>query len=169
MQAVTISDGELLLAEHPDPEPGAGEVLVAVLADMERRDQRAIGPSDQHRSFEREFPDHGLHVVRPLPGVLVTLLAGRLPGLAVAAQIGRDEAELAREFALGEQNGLQVIFERGLDGGNEGRIGHFDAAGEQTAHAGGIDLGIVEAAEHLLRAGGEAFAFLQQLLDDFEA
>ncbi|MFM8762894.1 MAG: alcohol dehydrogenase catalytic domain-containing protein, partial [Solirubrobacterales bacterium] len=30
MQAVTISDGELLLAEHPDPEPGAGEVLVAV-------------------------------------------------------------------------------------------------------------------------------------------
>jgi NADPH:quinone reductase-like Zn-dependent oxidoreductase len=30
MQAVTISDGKLLLAEHPDPEPGAGEVLVAV-------------------------------------------------------------------------------------------------------------------------------------------
>ena len=30
MRAVTIRDGELLVAEHPDPEPGAGEVLVAV-------------------------------------------------------------------------------------------------------------------------------------------
>ncbi len=30
MQAVTIRDGELLVEEHPDPEPGAGEVLVAV-------------------------------------------------------------------------------------------------------------------------------------------
>lgn len=30
MQAVTIRDGELLVAEHPDPEPGAGEALVAV-------------------------------------------------------------------------------------------------------------------------------------------
>ncbi len=30
MQAVTIRDGELLVADHPDPEPGAGEVLVAV-------------------------------------------------------------------------------------------------------------------------------------------
>ena len=30
MQAVTIRDGELLVADHPDPEPGAGEVLVSV-------------------------------------------------------------------------------------------------------------------------------------------
>jgi putative PIG3 family NAD(P)H quinone oxidoreductase len=32
MQAVTISDGELLVREHPDPVPGAGEVLVRVQA-----------------------------------------------------------------------------------------------------------------------------------------
>jgi putative PIG3 family NAD(P)H quinone oxidoreductase len=32
MRAVTIRDGELELAEHPDPEPGAGEVLVRVRA-----------------------------------------------------------------------------------------------------------------------------------------
>ena len=30
MRAVTIRDGELLVEEHPDPAPGAGEVLVAV-------------------------------------------------------------------------------------------------------------------------------------------
>jgi putative PIG3 family NAD(P)H quinone oxidoreductase len=32
MRAATIRDGEVLVAEHPDPEPGAGEVLVRVQA-----------------------------------------------------------------------------------------------------------------------------------------
>jgi putative PIG3 family NAD(P)H quinone oxidoreductase len=32
MRAVTIKDGELTLAEHPDPKPGKGEVLVRVRA-----------------------------------------------------------------------------------------------------------------------------------------
>ena len=32
MRAVTIRDGEVVVAEHPDPEPGAGEVLVRVRA-----------------------------------------------------------------------------------------------------------------------------------------
>jgi putative PIG3 family NAD(P)H quinone oxidoreductase len=32
MRAVTIEDGELVVAERPDPEPGAGEVLVRVRA-----------------------------------------------------------------------------------------------------------------------------------------
>jgi putative PIG3 family NAD(P)H quinone oxidoreductase len=32
MRAVTIRDGELSIEEHPDPAPGAGEVLVAVRA-----------------------------------------------------------------------------------------------------------------------------------------
>jgi NADPH2:quinone reductase len=32
MRAVTISDGRLLVAEHPDPEPGRGELLVRVAA-----------------------------------------------------------------------------------------------------------------------------------------
>ncbi len=32
MKAATIRDGEVLVAEHPDPEPGAGEVLVRVHA-----------------------------------------------------------------------------------------------------------------------------------------
>jgi len=32
MRAATIRDGEVLVAEHPDPQPGAGEVLVRVTA-----------------------------------------------------------------------------------------------------------------------------------------
>src|SRR4051794_21696936 len=32
MHAVTIADGALSIADHPDPEPGAGEVLVRVRA-----------------------------------------------------------------------------------------------------------------------------------------
>src|SRR5580658_5439735 len=32
MRAVTIREQEILLEEHPDPEPGAGEVLVRVRA-----------------------------------------------------------------------------------------------------------------------------------------
>src|SRR5438128_4477820 len=32
MRAATIRDGELVVEEHPDPEPGAGEVLVRVRA-----------------------------------------------------------------------------------------------------------------------------------------
>jgi NADPH:quinone reductase len=32
MRAVTLRDGDVLVEEHPDPEPGAGEVLVRVRA-----------------------------------------------------------------------------------------------------------------------------------------
>src|SRR2546426_8383346 len=32
MRAATIRDGEVLVEEHPDPEPGSGEVLVRVRA-----------------------------------------------------------------------------------------------------------------------------------------
>lgn len=61
-----------------------------------------------------------------------------------------------------------MIFERGFDGRDKIGI-DFDAGGQQAAHAGGINIRVVEAAEHALRSGGEAFAFLQQLLEDFEA
>ena len=32
MRAVTLKDGDLAVGEHPDPEPGAGEVLIRVRA-----------------------------------------------------------------------------------------------------------------------------------------
>src|SRR4051794_26212059 len=50
MRAATIRDGELVVEEHPDPEPGAGEVLVRVRgaglngADMMQRRGRYPAP-----------------------------------------------------------------------------------------------------------------------------
>jgi putative PIG3 family NAD(P)H quinone oxidoreductase len=53
MRAVTIKDGELSVAEHPDPAPGAGEVLVRVRAAglngadmMQRRGHYPAPPGD---------------------------------------------------------------------------------------------------------------------------
>src|SRR5215213_5968371 len=51
MRAVTIRDGEILVEQHPDPEPGAGEVLVRVRAagingaDMLQRKGRYPAPA----------------------------------------------------------------------------------------------------------------------------
>lgn len=51
MRAATIRDGELLVEEHPDPEPGAGQVLVRVRgagvngADMLQRKGRYPAPA----------------------------------------------------------------------------------------------------------------------------
>jgi putative PIG3 family NAD(P)H quinone oxidoreductase len=50
MRAATIRDGEVLVEEHPDPEPGAGQVLVRVRgagingADMHQRQGRYPAP-----------------------------------------------------------------------------------------------------------------------------
>jgi NADPH2:quinone reductase len=50
MRAATIRDGEIVVAEHPDPEPGAGEVLVRVRgagingADVQQRAGRYPAP-----------------------------------------------------------------------------------------------------------------------------
>src|SRR6478736_11349 len=50
MRAATIRDGEVLVEEHPDPEPGKGEVLVRVRAaginggDLHQRDGRYPAP-----------------------------------------------------------------------------------------------------------------------------
>jgi NADPH2:quinone reductase len=46
VRAVTIKDGELLIAEHPDPVPGAGEVLVRVRA-------AGLNGADMHQRLGR--------------------------------------------------------------------------------------------------------------------
>jgi NADPH2:quinone reductase len=46
VRAVTIKDGELLIAEHPDPVPGAGEVLVKVHA-------AGLNGADMHQRLGR--------------------------------------------------------------------------------------------------------------------
>ena len=82
--------------------------------------------------------------------------------------VGETVNDLRGELAFGEQDGLQMIFERGFYRGDEFGL-HFNAGGQQAAHADAIDFGVVETADDLLRASGESLAFLQQLLDDLEA
>src|SRR5437764_9107835 len=46
MRAVTIHDGDLVVEEHPDPQPGAGEVLVRVRA-------AGLNGADMHQRLGR--------------------------------------------------------------------------------------------------------------------
>ena len=61
MRAATIREQEILIEEHPDPEPGAGEVLVRVRAaglngaDMMQR--RGLYPAPP--GSPQDIPGHG--------------------------------------------------------------------------------------------------------------
>ena len=103
MRAATIGDGNLAVDEHPDPEPGAGEVLVRV---------RAAGP--QRR---RHAPAQGR-----LPGA-ARLAAGH-PGPRAGRRGRRRSARAPTRFAEGDrvmaivggggQAELAVVHERQL-------------------------------------------------------
>jgi len=102
MRAVTIREGELVLAEHPDPQPGTGEVLVRVRsAGLNGGDQvqrRGLYPAP------RGWPQD-------------------IPGLEIAGEVA-SLGERAERFALGErvmavvggggQAELAVVHERTL-------------------------------------------------------
>ena len=75
--------------------------------------------------------------------------------------------DLRGQFALGQQHGLQVLTQRGFNRGDERRV-DFDAGSEDATHASAIDFGIVQAAQHRLRAFGQAFALGDQLLERLE-
>ncbi len=82
--------------------------------------------------------------------------------------VGEDLDDVGGEFGLGEKDGLEVVSEGGFDGGDEAFF-DVDGGGEEAADAGGVDVGVVEAFEDLLGALGEAFAFLEEGFEDFEA
>ena len=60
MRAVTIEDGELVIAEHPDPEPGSGEVLIKVRA-------AGLNGADMHQRLGRYPAPPG--VPQDIPGL----------------------------------------------------------------------------------------------------
>jgi NADPH2:quinone reductase len=60
MRAVTIRDGELLIAEHPDPEPGTNELLIRVHA-------AGLNGADMHQRAGRYPAPPG--VPRDIPGL----------------------------------------------------------------------------------------------------
>ncbi|HWE34227.1 MAG TPA: NAD(P)H-quinone oxidoreductase [Solirubrobacteraceae bacterium] len=87
MRAVTIKDGELAVAEHPDPVPGSGEVLVKVRAagingaDIHQRAGRYPAPPDSPQDIPGlelagEVVENGPGAFRFSPGDRVMSIVG---------------------------------------------------------------------------------------------
>lgn len=97
MKAVTIRDGKVVIAEHPDPEPGSGEVLIRVRA-------AGLNGADQMQLMGSYPPPPGSGVPADIPGLELAgevaatgRNAGRFkPGDRVMAILaGAGQAELA--------------------------------------------------------------------------
>ena len=102
MRAATIRDGEVLVEEHPDPEPGSGQVLVRVRgagvngADMLQRKGRYPAPPGSP-------PD--------IPGLE---LAGEVAGLGPGATRFEEGDRVMAIVGGGGQAELAVVHERQL-------------------------------------------------------
>ena len=101
MRAATVRDGEVLVEEHPDPEPGAGEILVRVRAaglngaDMLQRRGRYPAPPGSP-------PD--------IPGLE---LAGEVVARGPGAERFSDGERVMAVVGGGGQGELCVVHERG--------------------------------------------------------
>ncbi|MDR2986540.1 MAG: NAD(P)H-quinone oxidoreductase, partial [Nocardiopsaceae bacterium] len=62
MRAVTIRDREIVIAEHPDPVPGHGEVLVRVRA-------AGLNSADRTQVLGHYPPPPGSGVPEDIPGL----------------------------------------------------------------------------------------------------
>src|SRR4051812_8659367 len=100
MKAVTVRDGELAVEDHPDPEPGSGEVLVRVKAaglngaDMMQR--RGLYPAPPGSP-----PD--------IPGLE---LAGEVVGLGPGARRFKEGDRVMAVVGGGGQAELATLHER---------------------------------------------------------
>ncbi len=97
MRAATISDGKIAVAEHPDPQPGPGEVLVRVRA-------AGLNGADQMQLAGYYPPPPGSGVPADIPGLeLAGEVAGTGPHVTrfspgdrvMAIVAGAGQAELA--------------------------------------------------------------------------
>ena len=69
---------------------------------------------------------------------------------------------------IGKQNRLEILAQRGFDGGDKRRIGDLDERGEGTQHRGLEEFGTIQAVQHRLGAFGQAFALRVQLAQDLQ-
>jgi NADPH:quinone reductase len=104
MRAATIRDGEIVIEEHPDPQPGAGEVLVRV---------RAAGLNGADMMQRR-----GLYPAPPgspadIPGLE---LAGEVVALGSGAERFAEGERVMAIVGGGGQAELAVVHERQLMG-----------------------------------------------------
>src|SRR4051795_13268471 len=100
MRAATVREGEVVVEEHPDPEPGAGEVLVRV---------RAAGLNGADMMQKR-----GLYPAPPgspqdIPGLE---LAGEVVGLGPGARRFKEGDRVMAIVGGGGQAELATVHER---------------------------------------------------------
>lgn len=145
MRAATVRDGEILVEEHPDPQPGAGEVLVRV---------RAAGLNGADMMQRRGVYPAPKGAPQDIPGLE---LAGEVQALGPGAE----------RFALGErvmaivggggQAELAVVHERQLMP-VPGRLSWPQAGGTPevftTAHDALVSQAQLRPGERLLVHGG---------------
>jgi NADPH:quinone reductase len=102
MRAATIRDGEVVAAEHPDPQPGAGEVLVRVRA-------AGINGADIHQRAGRYPAPPGSP--QDIPGLE---LAGEVAALGPGAQRFAEGDRVMGVVGGGGQAELCTVHERHL-------------------------------------------------------
>jgi NADPH:quinone reductase len=145
VRAVTVRDGEVLVEEHPDPEPGSGEVLLRV---------RAAGLNGADMMQKR-----GLYPAPPgapadIPGLE---LAGEVVGLGPGARRFREGDRVMAVVGGGGQAELATVHERGAMPVPD-RLGWSEAGGTPevftTAHDALFTQARLEPGEHLLVHGG---------------
>ncbi len=155
MRAATIRDGEVLVEEHPDPEPGAGQVLVRVrAAGLNGADQMQL--RGRYPAPPGSPPD--------IPGLE---LAGDVVGLGPGAQRFAEGDRVMGIVGGGGQGELAVAHERQLMPVPDA-VG-FPAAGGlpevfTTAHDAIITQALLRPGERLLvhgAAGGVGTAAVQ--------
>jgi NADPH:quinone reductase len=100
MRAVTIRDGELVLEDHPDPQPGTGEVLVRV---------RAAGLNGADMLQRRGLYPAPPGAPQDIPGLE---LAGEVAALGPGATRFAEGDRVMAVVAGGAQAELAVVHER---------------------------------------------------------
>jgi NADPH2:quinone reductase len=155
MRAATIRDGEVLVEEHPDPEPGAGQVLVRVrAAGLNGADQMQL--AGRYPAPPGSPPD--------IPGLE---MAGEVVGLGPGATRFEAGDRVMGIVGGGGQGELAVVHERQLMP-VPGAVGFPDAGGLPevftTAHDAIITQAQLRPGERLLvhgAAGGVGTAAVQ--------
>ena len=145
MRAVTIREQRIVVAEHPDPTPGSGEMLVRVHA-------AGINGADMHQR-------RGMYPAPPgspqdIPGLE---LAGEVTALGPAAMRFKEGDRVMAIVGGGGQAELAVVHERVLMPAPE-RLAWPEAGGVPevftTAYDAVFTQGELKPGEHLLVHGG---------------
>jgi NADPH2:quinone reductase len=145
VKAVTVRDGELLVEEHPDPAPGAGELLVRV---------RAAGLNGADMLQRRGLYPAPPGVPQDIPGLE---LAGEVVALGPGAHRFSEGDRVMAVVAGGGQAELATVHERAAMPVPDA-LGWPEAGGVPevftTAHDALFTQADLEPGEHLLVHGG---------------